>query len=100
MKKVVTEEVNLWKVSTNTHGGLRFKMVDEDGKLIDEERAIELYADQISTDNREFSAEQVMALPGFKVKQIRDTTRCLREDESEEVQEPLAPESSGDSSTE
>jgi len=106
--KVCNEMVNLWKVSTNTHGGLRFKVADlETGKLVDEAEAVRRYAEQISTDRQKFSADggknadgeetkSVKTLPGFTVKQIRDHSRCLEEIKPEA--KPSASKSVSDSS--
>ncbi|WP_194242388.1 hypothetical protein [Gimesia benthica] len=60
------------KVSTNVFGGLRFKTSNVS-------EAVELYADQISTNRNHFSSSDVQSLAGFNIKKIKDHSRCLKQ---------------------
>ncbi|WP_145460134.1 hypothetical protein [Gimesia panareensis] len=85
--EVVTTEAEFLKISTNTFGSLRFKTSNEN-------EAVKLYADQISTDHRKFTAKEARELPGFKVVTVKDKQRCLKP-----LQKPSSETSSKESPT-
>ncbi|HBL47655.1 hypothetical protein [Gimesia sp.] len=81
--EIESKDAEFLKVSTNIHGGLRFKTSKES-------EAVKMYAEQISTDRRAYGPADVKKMSGFKVITVKDKTRCLK---------PLQPKNSVDSST-
>lgn len=73
--EIETKDAEFIKITTSTYGALRFKTANED-------EAVELYAEQISTDRATFLPHQVRNLSGFKVTKVKDVTRCLKPSKS------------------
>lgn len=103
---VCCDKVTLIKVSTNTHGGLRFKVIERNKKPLldlDDKSVVEAYAaayaEQISTERRKFSVSDVMGMPGFKVTSLKDHSRCLKEREVEKQSPPVNSEGSSTTSS-
>ncbi|WP_197995585.1 hypothetical protein [Gimesia algae] len=69
--EIEVKDAEFIKVSTNTYGALRFKTDKET-------EAVKQYADQISTDNKAYTAVGVRKLSGFKVVTVKDKQRCLK----------------------
>lgn len=69
--EIEVKDAEFLKVSTSQYGALRFKTSNEN-------EAVKMYAEQISTDNKTYSAVEARQLSGFQITKVKDKRRCLK----------------------